>query len=366
MGLFNESFGGGIRNGLTLAEGFRETRGRKLLSELFQQNPDFSNQQTANQGASILAQFSQPNNAFNLANRPAELEQQRQEQEALQTQRGIQNQIGFGNLDLRGRELEARLDPNSTFNSKPPKPAVPLSGIAKINSDYNNGFINQAQRDAAIAKANSSSKGITITNPDGTVTQIGGGSGTSFGKKANNQLQSGIISNVELLDLTDSVRESFNPDFLTYKGQGEQFFTAQAEKLGLEPSQARKEFLKGRTEFVTKTERLFNAYRKEITGAAAAVQELDRLKKSFLNVDQSPSEFEATLDSYQAELKRTVRLRNKLIREGLDPRSPQGGAMLDNAFLTGGDDDIEARGRELLAQGMSEQEVLQTLDREGY
>lgn len=366
MVLAIDGFHRGVRSGLTLGEAFRETRGRTLLSELFQNNPDFSYQQTANQGAGILAQFAQPNTAFNLANRPAEMEQQKQEQEALQRQRNIQNQIGFGNLDLRGQELNARLDPNSTFNSKPPKPATPLSPIAKINSDFKNGFITEADRDAAIAKANSSSNGITIRNPDGTVTQIGGNSGAGLGKKPTNQLQSGIISNVELLDLTDSLKESFNPDFLTYRGQGEQFFTAQAEKLGLEPSVARKEFLKQRTTFVTQTERLFNAYRKEITGAAAAVQELDRLKKSFLNVDQSPSEFEATLDSYQEELKRTIRLRNKLLREGLDPKTPQGGAMLDNAFLTGADDDIEARGRELLAKGMSEQEVLQTLDREGY
>ena len=209
------------------------------------------------------------------------------------------------------------------------------------------------------------SNGITITNPDGTVTQIGGGQ-TGLGRKAQGQLESGIISNTELLDLTDSVAESFNPDFLTYKGQGEQFFSRQSEKLGVELPEVRKEFLKNRTQFVTKTERLFNAYRKEITGAAAAVQELDRLKKSFLNTDQSPSEFEATLSSYQDELKRTLRLRNKILREGFDPRSKDGGAKLDNSFLTGADDDIEARGNELEQQGKSEEEILATLEREGY
>ena len=272
---------------------------------------------------------------------------------------GVQQQLELAKSD---RDFELAL---ATLDQEIAAARKPVSTIGKINQDYKNDFISKSERDSAVAKANSSKRGITITHPDGTTTVIGG-SGNGLGKSATNQLQTGIIQNHELLDLTDSVRESFQPEFLTYQGQGEGFFTRHAEKLGMDIGAARKQFLKDRTQFVTKTERLFNAYRKEITGAAAAVQELDRLKKSFLNVDQSPSEFEATLDSYQAELKRTIRLRNKLLREGLDPRTKQGGATLDNLFLTGVDDDVEERGRELEAQGLSENEIMETLLREGY
>ena len=240
----------------------------------------------------------------------------------------------------------------------------PQSGIAKLNSDLRSGLISQEQYDLAAAKLNASKAGMTFTTPDGSTVHIGGNNG--LGKKAANDLQTGIIGNTELLDLTKQVWDSYDPEFLTYQGQGEGFFTKQAEKLGMNPGEARKDFLKRRTKFVTGVERLFNAYRKEITGAAAAVQELDRLKQSFINADMSPSQFEAAFEGYQDELRRSIRLRNRLLREGLDPRTAQGGSMFDNLFLTGADDDIEARGNELAEKGMSEAEILETLEREGY
>lgn len=55
-------------------------------------------------------------------------------------------------------------------------PAKPNSSLGKIAADFEAGLIDEATYKAAIAKATASSNGVTITNPDGTVTQIGGSS----------------------------------------------------------------------------------------------------------------------------------------------------------------------------------------------
>lgn len=363
-GLVNEAIAGGLQNAKTIMDIARTRRRQSRLSDLADLvRGGITTPEQHNAVGASLAELGLEAEGVRLSQAPEKRLFEQAEFDALQNQRNIQNQIGLGNLEVRRNELNARLNPTSPFNTKPP---TPLSGIGKFNEDYDKGFITADQRDAAIAKANTPKNGIEITNPDGTVTRIGGTVSNGLGKAGINQLEKSSISNIELLELTDSVRQTFKPEFLTYLGQGEQFFTAQAEKLGMAPPEARRQFVRERTQFVTQVERLFNAYRKEITGAAAAVQELDRLKKSFLNTDQSPTEFEATLDSYQEELRRTLRLRNRVLREGLNPRSPQGGDRLDVLFLTSADDDIEARGQELMAQGMDEQQVLEILDREGY
>ena len=110
----------------------------------------------------------------------------------------------------------------------------------------------------------------------------------------------------------------------------------------------------------------FNAYRKLITGAAAAVQELEDLKKAMISTDLSPDEFEAAFNEYSMELSRTLRIRNKVLREGLKPGTKQYGEELNRMYLTGDDDKMDARGDELEASGMSDDDIVKALEQEGY
>ncbi|MEM6623663.1 MAG: hypothetical protein AAF674_15645 [Pseudomonadota bacterium] len=217
--------------------------------------------------------------------------------------------------------------------------------------------------------------GITI-GPDGTV-QIGGNPQGQLGRSARNQEEKALATETNLLSRMSGLGElvGIGPDgrmsteardMLTYQSQAEDWFTRQAEKLGVEPSEVQRQAVGRRAQFNTTVEQLFNAYRQEITGAAAAVQELERLKKSFINIDMSPSQFEAAYAQYMGELQRSMRVRNKLIRQGFDPSTQQGGATFDREFLLGGDDDPAQRFSELVAGGLSEDDAYARLIQEGY
>jgi hypothetical protein len=85
-----------------------------------------------------------------------------------------------------------------------------------------------------------------------------------------------------------------------------------------------------------------------------------------ISTDLSPDEFEAAFNEYTNELARTIRIRNKVMREGIKPGTKQYGEEIDRNFLTGDDDSVDDRGDELESQGMSDDEIIKTLEAEGY
>ena len=120
--------------------------------------------------------------------------------------------------------------------------------------------------------------------------------------------------------------------------------------------------------FIENVEQSFNAYRKEITGAQAALQEISLLRDSIMNRKMSPTEFEFSLYSYITKMKRSLRLKRMLLRDGI----PFGKEFNQrhNAMWESGTDvpetEIDNRGDELKAGGLSDQEVIQQLRSEGY
>lgn len=166
-------------------------------------------------------------------------------------------------------------------------------------------------------------------------------------------LQKGLEADYGNLDKVNDIIGQYKPEFLTYKGRGEAFFAElkdKAQGLGIgEITPNQKEMLQNRTNFVQSINKLFNSYRKEITGAAASVQELESLKKAMLNEDLSPSQFEAVSVKFRSELQRSVRLRRKLLREGFDTRKKLS-TELDRQFTSGFDDDPLVRGEEIEAE----------------
>lgn len=203
--------------------------------------------------------------------------------------------------------------------------------------------------------------GITIS-PDGTV-QIGGSVEPT--RTTQNKLQKELVSRTESLARMQQIRKTFDPKFLTYGGKIKNFVSKVKDKAGSELSTQQRDQLKQYRRFTQSVNFEFNAYRKEITGAAAAVKELEDLKKAMISEDLSPVQFEAAYEEYMGELSRSVRLRNKLMREGFtEPRAM--GKQLDSLFILGADDDVDSRGRELEAQGMSPEQIVQTLEIEGY
>lgn len=213
--------------------------------------------------------------------------------------------------------------------------------------------------------------GTNLTvGPDGTV-QLTQGRGVTQGneplaKPQQNAVQGDIIATEESLARLENIGAEYQRGYLTYAGKYGAQLSAIKDKANIDLSQEEKDFLKGRTRFTMQINREFNLYRKLITGAAAAEKELNDLKKATINEDLSPAQFEAAFDVYKEELQRGLRLKRKLLREGIDVGSKEFGDVYDNAFLSGTDDDSDVRMQELMADGLTQEQAVDKLIQEGY
>lgn len=213
---------------------------------------------------------------------------------------------------------------------------------------------------------------VMYTDENGNqVFAMGGGMGQlpngnmAPDKTVARETQKDVINAVGTLDRLDEIANNYKRDYLTTQGRVSGWVGTQADRLGM-ASKDQKQFIQGRRRFTQMVDQEFNAYRKDITGAAAAMAELESLKKAMINTDLSPSEFEAAYTTYRESVGRMLRLKQRILREGIPLGSKQFQKVMDDAWTSGADDSADARGMELESQGMPEQQVLQQLRREGY
>lgn len=202
------------------------------------------------------------------------------------------------------------------------------------------------------------------------VVQVGGAGPAApgnVGLTRSNQtaVQKDVMSGMGTLSRLDEIAKAYSADYLTAQGAVKGWTGRMADKVGM-ASDNQKAFIQGRRNFTQQVDQEFNAYRKEITGAAAAMAELKDLKKAMISTDLSPAEFEAAYMAYRDSVARMLRLRQGILREGIPVASREFNKRLDDAWVSGGDDDIEARGDELAASGMSDAQVRAQLRTEGY
>ena len=209
---------------------------------------------------------------------------------------------------------------------------------------------------------------LMVKGPAGMVSQA------PLGKKAEGAVQENWIRSADSLSRMAEIRRSYNPEFLTYMGAARKEGLSFIDKISRLPEGESKQYLKDYRTFQQGVKREFNAYRKYVTGAAAAMAELEDLKDAIINMDLSPAEFEAAMDQYEGELKRAKRLSNKLMREGLSLDTKAYGSQFEQEWLAGMDDGLEQRGPEVeqhfASQGLEGEELIQAVDKvlhsEGY
>lgn len=215
----------------------------------------------------------------------------------------------------------------------------------------------------------------------------GVGAGTSgLQKKTLANLEKQAVQKTQQIGRLVSLGKKFERDFLTFQGALEATVTDFQSKakgfLGLPipaPSQARVGFASKRLAFKNQVGQEFNLYRKDITGAAASVAELDRLMANYINTKLGPDAFLAAYNGLLKETLRSKRLVNKIRREGItDDFRKQGSnaaRTLDQLFLGGfDDDDVDARFNQLFDSGeftredgtVDEEAILQNMTIEGY
>jgi len=188
------------------------------------------------------------------------------------------------------------------------------------------------------------------------------------------KLQSANLDAYELLGKMDSLATKFQDEYLGTGADTRQYLLRQRDKaaasgagfLGLDDED--RKWLTGRTGAIQEMKRLFNAYRKFVTGAAASPSELIDLEKSMFNENQGPTEWRAAYKSFREEVARGIRLRNRLLREGFNLGSSKYQEKI-KAAIDGGIDDNDATAqfnylRE--SEGLSPDDAIERLMGQGY
>ena len=172
---------------------------------------------------------------------------------------------------------------------------------------------NMAQMQILMAKE-SNGQDITITLNDK------GQQVMPLTKPVKALLQKGVLTSFENIVKLDDIANNFDPSYFTYAGAAKSATGAVLDKVGLSSEldiTGTVDFNSKRVIAISQIDMLFNQYRKEITGAAAAVQELERLEKSYLNSKRGPEATKAMLNELKRIGRRGYETKKRTLREGL-------------------------------------------------
>lgn len=174
------------------------------------------------------------------------------------------------------------------------------------------------------------------TGPDGSVRIVRGkgAAGTSGMQRSTaGKIEQKLMVLRETAGNLDQIAADFDPQALTYYGKLSAAISATKEQLGRELSPEESARLQSVVKFRNGLDQAFNAYRQEITGAAASVQELDRLQKTMMNTKMSPTEFQAAFEQFSDQIKRGTALYVQMLENGVSPETA--GRAVDEQFGAG-------------------------------
>lgn len=171
-------------------------------------------------------------------------------------------------------------------------------------------------------------------NPDGSISSISQDPTASMKTETQKELKAREIG----LQQLSSIRDKFDPSAFTYKGKADRRISAIAElskgipgleqateftanKITGKDAEERGKSLETATAYLNSVEQFFNTYRKDITGAAAAEKEIERLRKSFINGDLSSSQFKGALDQLLIKYTSEAEFNKYVLNTGLDTSS---------------------------------------------
>lgn len=198
--------------------------------------------------------------------------------------------------------------------------------------------------------------GLSVTLPDGTEVELGGGGGAhgDLAKPTVNRLQDDLVNYQAGMDRLRQMRASARPEFLTAQGRMSRLFAKGKDYVGASTPEEQK-YLSDFTAFRSNTLDSLNRYIKEITGAAMTNTEAERIMSAMPTPDDSPSEFSSKWDATMTQLSRANARAAYTLRKGLP---------LDNVALDDMDKIINERAREIMNElkarnpGISEQEAI--------
>lgn len=197
-------------------------------------------------------------------------------------------------------------------------------GAAEATSQ---GYIGSAQAKAAgdVAAANATAAGgieqqkIASQGLMDTELAKSGVAADKLSKGARSKLESSIAEHTNTLTSVGDLGKKFDPNYFTTGNAIKEYALANAEKLGIPVGEAQEKFLAERATFIAGLEGVFNQYRKAITGAAASVQEIERLRKAMLNPNNSPSQAKALMVKLMTDMETDVLIAKQILQNGIAP-----------------------------------------------
>ena len=142
------------------------------------------------------------------------------------------------------------------------------------------------------------------------------------------QAQKDLMSTRDELATLDQIIGGFDPSFLTYQGQVAQQGKVVLDKLGMLP-QDWEAGVQQHDIFVSSISDWFNQYRVKITGAAAAIAEIERLRQATINPDNSPAQFLGRVKALRDKMQRVEAAREEALGMGLRVGTKAFGAYVD-------------------------------------
>jgi hypothetical protein len=203
-------------------------------------------------------------------------------------------------------------------------------------------------------------KGMTVYGRDGNpIMSTGDGGGD---KPFARGLKKDIMSDQEALDSMNYVTSLYEPEFLSYGGQGKAAWDTFLNKLDPEN---RSQFTARRSAFVSQANQAFIAYRKWATGVAGGEKEMAEIKRSTYSEDDSPQDFEAKIAGMKQMTKKLMVRKAMALKSGIEVGSKAWKGFVAATSLDG-IPDLQQRGDALANLGYSEAQVLGILQQEGY
>lgn len=197
-----------------------------------------------------------------------------------------------------------------------------------------------------------------------------GGKGSKLTPSTATTIQKDVVNLSDQLNEVVDLESNVYKEALTMQGQLARAGYRLADWAKIPIGEKGKKHLQSTRVFIEKIEQIFNAYRKEITGAQAAMKEISMLRDSILNKKLTPAEFEASLKSYKDKIQRQLRLKRMILARGsvsgkTGVSQKELNERLNNLYMAGGDaDDVETDryGDELLQQTMQRYEGITEID----
>jgi len=175
--------------------------------------------------------------------------------------------------------------------------------------------------------------GVTITNPDGTVTQIGGkstvgGANPTLGAPVVNKIDEELKNNFSRLGRVGDIIKNADPKYMSYAYQAGDTMRNVSSKLGMSSADADAEIAKYAT-FKSSAMNDLNQVLKEMSGGAVTPQEAERQLQVLANAKaDSWPEFKAKILQTQRMITQSTARLIRLRSMGIQPKFDSKGNVM--------------------------------------